>query len=267
MPGQLAGTRWRKDSSSLGTGSPTDAISPDGIALPHYLARLNQWFLKITAFADRLLAGADGLKWPSHVLDMQRAWIGRSEGFQFEFEVENKKNTGRGDSDRDDCGVAAAATVVAFTTRPETIYGATFLSVATDHPLTEHPAVTDSVRAAVAALAARDPDTGDPVGDGGAVPLGVTARHPLYVKLPFREETLPPRTACAVGAPCHLPKGPHRPRPQTGHVSGYYYFVLLLLRTVLMACCPPRPSLSLSAPPSFLKDGCHAARCSVSPRY
>ena len=94
---------------------------------------LNQWFLKITAYADKLLEGLDTLHgWPERIKTMQRNWIGRSEGATFAFDVE-----GIGES------------VQVFTTRLDTVFGATFLAVAPEHPLidalirgkTEEPAV------------------------------------------------------------------------------------------------------------------------------
>jgi leucyl-tRNA synthetase len=81
---------------------------------------LTQWYFKITEYADRLLADMAALegKWPERVLLMQRNWIGRSEGAEVAFEIE---------------GLAEPVTV--FTTRPDTLYGATFFVVAADSPL------------------------------------------------------------------------------------------------------------------------------------
>jgi leucyl-tRNA synthetase len=82
---------------------------------------LEQWFLRITAYADRLLEGLDRLPdWPEKVKVMQRNWIGRSEGCDLRFRVE---------------GVEEPLTV--FTTRVDTIYGATFVALAPEHPLVE----------------------------------------------------------------------------------------------------------------------------------
>jgi leucyl-tRNA synthetase len=82
---------------------------------------LEQWFLRITAYADRLLEGLDRLPdWPEKVKVMQRNWIGRSEGCDLRFKVE---------------GVEEPLTV--FTTRVDTIYGATFVALAPEHPLVE----------------------------------------------------------------------------------------------------------------------------------
>ena len=78
-----------------------------------------QWFLKITAYAQELLDGLDKLPgWPDSVKTMQRNWIGRSEGLEIPFAIE---------------GTSEPVTV--FTTRPDTLMGVTFLSIAAEHPL------------------------------------------------------------------------------------------------------------------------------------
>ncbi len=78
-----------------------------------------QWFLKITAYAQELLDGLDKLPgWPDSVKTMQRNWIGRSEGVEIRFDIE-------GETDG----------VTVFTTRPDTLMGATFISIAAEHPL------------------------------------------------------------------------------------------------------------------------------------
>ncbi len=81
---------------------------------------LTQWYFKITEYADRLLADMAALegKWPERVLTMQRNWIGRSEGAEVQFAVEGRDEP-----------------VTVFTTRPDTLFGATFFVVAADSPL------------------------------------------------------------------------------------------------------------------------------------
>jgi leucyl-tRNA synthetase len=81
---------------------------------------LTQWYFKITEYADRLLADMEPLagKWPDRVLLMQRNWIGRSEGAEIEFPIEGRDEP-----------------VTVFTTRPDTLYGATFFVIAADSPL------------------------------------------------------------------------------------------------------------------------------------
>ena len=89
---------------------------------------LNQWYFKITEYADRLLADAEQLEgcWPDRVLLMQRNWIGRSEGAEVRFTVEGRDEP-----------------VTVFTTRPDTLYGATFFVVAADSPLAEQICAPD----------------------------------------------------------------------------------------------------------------------------
>ena len=81
---------------------------------------LTQWYFKITEYADRLLADMEGLDWPERVLLMQRNWIGRSEGADVAFQIEGRDEP-----------------VTVYTTRPDTLYGATFFVVAADAALAE----------------------------------------------------------------------------------------------------------------------------------
>jgi leucyl-tRNA synthetase len=78
---------------------------------------VEQWFFKITKYADQLLEGLKGLDWPERTIIMQRNWIGRSEGIEIQFPIAGKDGT-----------------VPAFTTRPDTIFGATFFVLAPEHP-------------------------------------------------------------------------------------------------------------------------------------
>ncbi|WP_254766442.1 leucine--tRNA ligase [Salinilacihabitans rarus] len=118
---------------------------------------LDQWFLKITEYADELLEAIDDLEgWPNSVRQMQRNWIGRQEGTELEFSVE-----GYGE-------------VEAFTTRVDTIYGATFFALAPDHPISEDLAAEDeAVRHFVEHEA--DPEGDEPEG----VETGLTATNPV----------------------------------------------------------------------------------------
>lgn len=84
---------------------------------------MRQWMLKITEYADRLLDDLDDLDWPESVKEMQRNWIGRSEGAEMDFCVL--------DSD----GQERDIKITVYTTRPDTIFGATYLVVAPEHPL------------------------------------------------------------------------------------------------------------------------------------
>jgi leucyl-tRNA synthetase len=108
---------------------------------------LNQWYFKITEYADRLLDDMEQLRghWPERVLAMQKNWIGRSEGAHVNFVIEAD-------------GGKPAKEVTVFTTRPDTLYGATFFVVAADAPLAVelvtdgHAAALDEYREQVKAL-------------------------------------------------------------------------------------------------------------------
>jgi leucyl-tRNA synthetase len=93
--------------------------------------KLSQWFFKITDFADELLAGLDTLdRWPEKVRVMQRNWIGKSEGLRFQFTLSN------------------AQKLDVFTTRPDTLFGASFVALSPEHPLAQELAKTDDKLAA-----------------------------------------------------------------------------------------------------------------------
>jgi leucyl-tRNA synthetase len=83
--------------------------------------QLEQWFFRITDYAERLLADLDGIDWPEHVKTMQRNWIGRSEGAEVTFHC-------------DDLDPAHPIDYPVFTTRPDTLFGATFFVMAPEHP-------------------------------------------------------------------------------------------------------------------------------------
>ena len=88
--------------------------------------KLSQWFFKITQFADELLAGLDSLdNWPDKVRLMQKNWIGKSEGLRFQFALSNGEK------------------LDVFTTRPDTLFGASFVALSPDHPLTQELARKD----------------------------------------------------------------------------------------------------------------------------
>ncbi|MGQ9736273.1 MAG: leucine--tRNA ligase [Thermaceae bacterium] len=95
---------------------------------------LEQWYLKITAYAERLLNDLERLTgWPEKVKAMQRAWIGRSEGAEIDFPVKGERTR-----------------ITVFTTRPDTLFGATFLVLAPEHPLTLELASGDQKEAVLA---------------------------------------------------------------------------------------------------------------------
>jgi leucyl-tRNA synthetase len=137
---------------------------------------LEQWFLRITKYADELLDGLDTMPgWPEKVRTMQRNWIGRSEGAQVTFAV-------------DKC--TDSMTVTVFTTRIDTIFGATSIQLAPEHPLVKHWASFDTELApAVNEMLAQQKaarETGD---IGNIEKHGVsTGRHAIN---PFNGETVP----------------------------------------------------------------------------
>ncbi|MEP7130680.1 MAG: leucine--tRNA ligase, partial [Sphingomicrobium sp.] len=97
--------------------------------------KLSQWFLKITDFAEELLDGLTTLDdWPEKVRLMQENWIGKSRGLQFRFELAES--------------AGAIRQVEVFTTRPDTIFGASFVAVAPDHPIAAAAAAQDTKAAA-----------------------------------------------------------------------------------------------------------------------
>ena len=79
---------------------------------------LRQWMLRITAFADRLIDGLAGLDWPESIKLLQKNWIGRSEGAEAKFKIQNSKFK-----------------ISVFTTRPDTLFGATYMVLSPEHPL------------------------------------------------------------------------------------------------------------------------------------
>ncbi|MFD0368372.1 leucine--tRNA ligase [Streptomyces sp. NPDC059071] len=107
----------------LGTVLANEEVTADGRSergnFPVFKAKLRQWNMRITAYADRLLDDLDGLDWPEAIKLQQRNWIGRSEGARVDFQV----------------GDSGAITV--FTTRQDTLFGATYMVLAPEHDLVE----------------------------------------------------------------------------------------------------------------------------------
>jgi len=96
--------------------------------------KLTQWFMKITDYAERLLQDLDTLSWPEEIKEAQRAWIGKSEGAKLHFPLSFTKNT------KED-----PAPITVFTTRPDTIYGATYIVLAPEHSWVKAILDTDDV--------------------------------------------------------------------------------------------------------------------------
>ncbi|WP_187260715.1 leucine--tRNA ligase [Pontibacter beigongshangensis] len=114
---------------ALGTVLANDEVK-DGVSerggYPVERKRMRQWMMRITAYAERLLQGLDTIDWPEPVKEMQRNWIGKSIGAEMEFALENSDQK-----------------IKVFTTRVDTIYGATFLVLAPEHELVEQITTTE----------------------------------------------------------------------------------------------------------------------------
>ena len=115
----------------LGTVLANDEVS-EGFSVrgghPVIRKSMKQWLLRITAYADRLLKGLDNLEWSDAIKEIQRNWIGKSEGAMVEFAVKNHD-----------------LTLHVFTTRPDTIFGVTYMTLAPEHEYVEQ-IVTDEFR-------------------------------------------------------------------------------------------------------------------------
>jgi leucyl-tRNA synthetase len=106
----------------LGTVLANEEVTADGRSergnFPVFKAKLRQWNMRITAYADRLLEDLDALDWPEAIKLQQRNWIGRSEGARVDFPIDGER-------------------ITVFTTRPDTLFGATYMVLAPEHPLVE----------------------------------------------------------------------------------------------------------------------------------
>ncbi|MEI7031284.1 leucine--tRNA ligase [Streptomyces pratensis] len=110
-------------SPGLGTVLANEEVTADGRSergnFPVFKAKLRQWNMRITAYADRLLNDLDGLDWPEAIKLQQRNWIGRSEGARVDFPVDG------------------AGGITVFTTRQDTLFGATYMVLAPEHEMVE----------------------------------------------------------------------------------------------------------------------------------
>lgn len=106
----------------LGTVLANEEVTADGRSergnFPVFKSRLSQWNMRITAYADRLIDDLDALDWPEAIKLQQRNWIGRSEGARVDFALGDEA-------------------ITVFTTRPDTLFGATYMVLAPEHPLVE----------------------------------------------------------------------------------------------------------------------------------
>ena len=152
----------------LGTVLANEEVTADGRSdrgnYPVFKRQMRQWMMRITAYADRLIDDLDLLDWPESIKTMQRNWIGRSNGARVDF-------------------ASAAGPITVFTTRPDTLFGATFMVLAPEHPMVESLTTPDHA-AAVAAYrrdAAAKTDVARQVEDREktGVFTGSYARNPL----------------------------------------------------------------------------------------
>ena len=134
---------------------------------------LDQWFLKITEYADELLEAIDDLEgWPNSVRQMQRNWIGRQYGTTLDFEVSEARSASNGRGEETE--PREYGPVEAFTTRVDTVHGATFFALAPDHPISEELAAEDDAVHEFVHHEA-DPDGDEPNG----VETDLTATNPV----------------------------------------------------------------------------------------
>ncbi len=114
----------------LGTVLANEEVTADGRSdrgnFPVFRRPMKQWMMRITAYADRLLEDLDLLDWTDSIKTMQRNWIGRSEGAHVDFKVPTAKD-----------GTGEVANIRVFTTRPDTLFGATYMVIAPEHPLAD----------------------------------------------------------------------------------------------------------------------------------
>jgi len=128
-----------------------------------------QWFLKITAYADELLAALDSLPgWPEQVRTMQANWIGRSQGVELDFALAGAP-------------VASYDALTVYTTRPDTLFGVTYMAVAAEHPLAVHAAEGNPALTAFLAdcRKAHTTEAALETMEKLGMPLGISVIHPL----------------------------------------------------------------------------------------
>ena len=152
----------------LGTILANEEVTAEGRSdignYPVFKRNMRQWMMRITAYADRLIDDLDRLDWPEPIKLMQRNWIGRSEGARVTF-------------------TSTAGPIEVFTTRPDTLFGATFMVLAPEHPLVdalttpERRAAVESYRDQAAATA--DADRQDDTKEKTGVDTGATATNPV----------------------------------------------------------------------------------------
>lgn len=122
--------------AALGTVLANDEVV-NGVSerggYPVVRKKMTQWMMRITAFADRLLTGLDKIDWPTPIKDAQTNWIGKSKGASIQFDVQNSD-----------------AKIEVFTTRPDTVFGVSYVTLAPEHPLVEKIVTADRKEAVTA---------------------------------------------------------------------------------------------------------------------
>jgi leucyl-tRNA synthetase len=141
---------------------------------------LEQWFFRITKYADRLLKGIEAVDWPERIKSQQRHWIGRSEGVEVEFRGLRAEMTGEAGSERVH---EAEFSIPVFTTRVDTLFGVSYIVLAPEHPLVDQLTTEDNREAVVAyrdqARKKSELERTQLEKDKSGVFIGAYAKHPL----------------------------------------------------------------------------------------
>jgi leucyl-tRNA synthetase len=145
---------------------------------------MRQWMLRITAYADRLLEDLDLLDWPDSLKEMQRNWIGRSVGAEVDFEIDvEEARRHEGTQARSEGEGEEDLAITVFTTRPDTLYGATYMVLAPEHPLVDRitpPERRESIEAYRQMAAARsERDRMAEAKDKTGIFIGAFATNPV----------------------------------------------------------------------------------------
>ncbi|MEC7580752.1 MAG: class I tRNA ligase family protein, partial [Actinomycetota bacterium] len=152
----------------LGTVVANEEVTADGRSdrgnFPVFKRNMRQWMMRITTYADRLIDDLELLDWSDAIKTMQRNWIGRSHGAHVNFN-------------------SAAGPITVFTTRPDTLFGATFMVLAQEHPFVDQLTTADQAESVAAyraqAAAKNDIDRQDDTREKTGVFTGATATNPL----------------------------------------------------------------------------------------
>jgi len=171
---------------ALGTVLANEEVTADGRSergnFPVFRRPLKQWMMRITAYCERLLRDLEPLDWPEPIKLMQRNWIGRSEGAEVDFLALGKSSSAQAWFDARKrsgwpAGVPPEADVIrVFTTRPDTLYGATYMVLAPEHPLVDR-LTADSWPAGTSFSRGKFPGSPQGTGAGAPTPRELVARY------------------------------------------------------------------------------------------